>query len=149
MIEPEWFERMEIIGKVGTAFVEYLRQNPVGRAGVGADFHPENDSQTVYSFDVAVVLVVNKHATGEDAAPFMPDIAVDVQRPNERLKPMLDRAKDYLANGVRVVILIYPAKRIVEMLTPDISDLFIENDTLTIDLLPGFAVPIKSLFSGV
>jgi len=149
MIEPEWFERMEIIGKVGTAFVEYLRQNPIGRAGVGGDFHSVSDTQTIYSFDVAVVLDMSKPVTREGAVSYMPDIVVDVQKPDERLKPMQDRAKIYIAEGVRVIILIYPAKRIVEMLTPDMSDLFIENDTLTIDLLPGFAVPIKSLFSGV
>ena len=79
----------------------------------------------------------------------MPDIAVEIQSPDDSRKEMLDKADFYLANGVRVVVLIYTPKRIIEVLTPDDRELLNENDTLTVDLLPGFAVPVKSLFAGV
>jgi Uma2 family endonuclease len=79
----------------------------------------------------------------------MPDIVAEVQSPDRTLRMMADRATIYLANGVRVVVLIYPATRTVEVVTPDDTTLLTENDTLTLDLLPGFAVPVKSLFSGI
>jgi Uma2 family endonuclease len=135
---------------VGTEFNLYLRQHPIGRAGVEGAFHPANDQDNVRLPDVSLVLLdTEKPVTRKGATPYMPDIAVEVQSPDDTRKAMLDKAQFYLANGVRVVILIYTPKRIVEVLTPDDSALLTENDTLTIDLLPDFAVPIKTLFNGV
>lgn len=150
MIPADLFPSMVVLGEIGTAFALYLREHPVGRAGVGGvDFHPENDPQTIFSFDLAVVLDRNKPVTRVGAAPFMPDIVAEVQSPDRTLRMMADRATIYLANGVRVVVLIYPATRTVEVVTADDTTLLTENDTLTLDLLPGFAVPVKSLFSGI
>lgn len=88
---------MVVLGEIGTAFALYLRENPVGRAGVG------------------VLISILKT----------------------------------IANSVRVVVLIYPSMRTVEVVTPDDTTLLTENDILTLDLLPDFAVPVKSLFSGI
>lgn len=142
------FEHGEIVLELGTEFKLYLRQNPIGRATTEADFRPGEDRRNVRRPDISIVLGMDKPVAPEGATPYMPDIAVEVQSPNDPPKQMRDKADFYLANGVRVVILIYTPKRIVEVLTPDDRDLLNEHDTLTLDLLPGFAVPIKALFGG-
>lgn len=134
---------------LGAKFYNYLEQNPIGRAGVEGAFRPTTDKSNVRLPDISVVLDMERPVTRQGSAPYMPDIAVEIQSPDDSRKEMLDKADFYLANGVRVVVLIYTPKRIIEVLTPDDSILLTENDTLTLDLLPDFAVPVKSLFSGL
>ena len=142
-------EHSIIVLNLGTEFTIYFRQNPIGRAGVEGMFSLPDDRRNARLPDIHVELDLSKPVTREGAAPYMPDIAVEVQPPKDSPKKMFDKAHFYLANGVKVVILVYTPKRIVEVITPDDRDLLNENDMLTIDLLPGFAVPIKSLFNNL
>ncbi len=78
----------------------------------------------------------------------MPDLAVEVQSPDQSDKFMVDKAAYYLANGVRMVWLIYPEKRLVEVLTPDARYLLNDADALDGgDVLPGFSLPIGEIFA--
>lgn len=77
----------------------------------------------------------------------MPDLAVEVQSPGQSPKFMADKAAYYLENGVRMVWLVYPAKQIIEVLTPDSRELLTIEDTLDGgDVVPGFSVPVQKLF---
>ena len=72
-----------------------------------------------------------------------------MQSPNDTPQDMREKAAFYLANGAQIVWLAYTKKRrMVEALYADGEfDIFSEADTLTAgDLLPGFAVLVKSLF---
>lgn len=81
------------------------------------------------------------------AALYMPDLAVEAQPEGQSEGFMLDRALLYLANGTRMVWIIYPARQIVEVLTASERQLLTVDDTLTGgDVLPGFSVPIRDLF---
>jgi Uma2 family endonuclease len=85
----------------------------------------------------------------EGAVPLIPDLCVEVQSPGDTPKLMREKAAFYLANGAQIVWLAYTKKRrMVEALYADGEfDIFTEGDTLTAgDLLPGFAVLVKSLF---
>ena len=84
----------------------------------------------------------------EGAAPYMPDLAVEVQSPGQSDKLMADKAAYYLANGTRMVWLVYPEKRIVEVLTPDDRQLLNDENTLSGgDVLPNFSLPIREIFA--
>lgn len=84
------------------------------------------------------------------AVPQMPDLAVEVQSPSDSPKKLLDKAAYYLANGTRMVWLVYPDKRLVEVLTADDRQFFTGDDTLTGgDVLPGFSLPVKNIFRSV
>lgn len=83
----------------------------------------------------------------EGAIPFMPDLAVEVQSPGQGPKLMGEKAAYYLANGSRLVWLIYPDKRLIEVLTPDDRVFLTEEDTLGGgDVLPGFSVVVRDIF---
>jgi Uma2 family endonuclease len=62
---------------------------------------------------------------------------------------MRDTAAYYLANGSRLVWLVYPNYRLIEVYRPD-ADIVIlgEEDTLTGgDVLPGFELPVREVFA--
>lgn len=76
----------------------------------------------------------------------MPDLAIEIQSPGQSDKLMSDKADYYLANGTRMVWIIYK-KRIVEVRTQDDRQLLNEDDILDGgDLLPGFSVAVKDVF---
>jgi len=77
----------------------------------------------------------------------MPDLAVEVQSPGQSDKLMADKATYYLANGVRVVWLVYPRKGLVEVLTNEERNLLSGDETLDGgDLLPGFTLRVEDIF---
>lgn len=85
----------------------------------------------------------------EGAVPRMPDLAIEIQSPDDTVKAMREKAAYYLANGVRLVWLIFPQKRYVEVYRPCAEmEIFFGRDLLDGgDLLPGFTLPVQELFA--
>lgn len=130
------------------ALVAYLRENPIGRALVEARFRLPGD--TLHSVIPDLAFVSNEKGTpvSKGAAPYLPDLAVEVQSDGQSDKFMSDKAMYYLANGSRMVWLVYPQKRIVEVITKDARHLLtIEENITGGDVLPGFSFPIRDLFA--
>jgi Uma2 family endonuclease len=84
----------------------------------------------------------------EGAVPLIPDLCIEVQSPDDSPKQMRDKAAYYLANGARLVWLVYPKKRMVEALYPNGEfDIFTEDDTLSGgDVLPDFTLAVRDVF---
>jgi Uma2 family endonuclease len=60
---------------------------------------------------------------------------------------MSDKAAYYLANGSQMVWLIYPNRRLVEVLTADERYLLTVDGTISGgELLPGFSIAVRDLF---
>lgn len=136
-----------IIALLTGALVNYLQQNPIGRALVEARYRLSSDERNDVIPDLSFVMI-DKPVIRKGAAPFMPDLAVEVQSPDQSDKFMADKATYYLANGVRMVWLVYPDKRLVEVLTPD--DRHLLNDADTLDggsVLPDFSLAIRDIFA--
>ena len=77
-----------------------------------------------------------------------PDLAVEVVSPSDNANDVQDKAAEYLRCGVRVVWIVYPTTRQVHAVREE-GDVrvFRVGDELTCeDVLPGFAVPVASLF---
>ncbi len=83
----------------------------------------------------------------------MPDLAVDIQSPDERPHQMRQKALYYLQKSARVVWLIYPAVPGAELCTLQAgANLALESldlsEALTAEpILPGFALPLHDLFT--
>jgi Uma2 family endonuclease len=84
----------------------------------------------------------------EGAVPLIPDLCVEVQSPNDSPRTMRDKAAYYLANGARLVWLVYPKKRMVEVLYPNGEfDIFSEGETLSGgEVVPGFTMAVQDVF---
>ena len=77
-----------------------------------------------------------------------PDLVLEVLSPNDNAGEIRQKVADYLAVGVRLVWVAYPDTRVIDAFAADGSvRTFGPNATLDGgDVLPGFAVPVASLF---
>jgi Uma2 family endonuclease len=129
----------------GLLFV-FLRQHPLGYALVEARYQPPDDAGDLIP-DLSFVAHGHGPLVRQGAAPYLPDLAVEVQSEGQSERFMLDKALLYLAGGARMVWLIYPAREIVEVLTATERQLLTREDRLTGgDVLPGFSVAVRDLF---
>lgn len=87
--------------------------------------------------------------TDEPVPEIVPDLAVEVLSEGNTKQEMDRKLSDYFDAGVRLVWLVEPRKKTVEVFSArDASIVLDENATLTGDeVLPGFSLPLKSLFA--
>jgi Uma2 family endonuclease len=136
-----------IISLINFFIVQYLRQHLIGFCTVEARYRLPNDKENDLIPNLSFVANERGEITRSGPAPYMPDLAVEVQSEGQSKRFMLDKAILYLANGTRMVWIVYPESKILEVLTNDARDLLTINDTLTgRDVLPGFSVPVRELF---
>ncbi|MEQ8676952.1 MAG: Uma2 family endonuclease [Aggregatilineales bacterium] len=89
--------------------------------------------------------------TRKGAVPQMPTIAVEIKSPTDTYIKLREKAAYYLENGVFMVWLVFPEKRIIEVyqVGKDLK-ILLENDTISGgDVLPGFEMKVSDVFSGV
>jgi len=137
-----------IIAVLTAALMNYLRQNPIGRALVEARYGLPDDKLNDRIPDLSFITNEKGALVRKGAAFYMPDLAVEVQSPDQSDKLMADKAAYYLAHGTRMVWLVYPEQRIIEVLTPNDRQLLNENMTLSGgDILPNFTLPVREIFA--
>lgn len=78
----------------------------------------------------------------------MPDFAVEVKSTGNSYDELREKAKFYLGSGTKLVWLVYPERRIVEVYFEDgSSELFKEEHTLSGgDVLPDFEMKVSDVF---
>jgi Uma2 family endonuclease len=99
--------------------------------------------------DVCVLLGANATGLDVDRVPIAgaPDIAVEVISPTERASDSHEKVRSYLRSGTREVWQVYPKSLTVQIHRQENSHLAERDDTITSDLLPGFQLGIRSLFT--
>lgn len=159
LIDGEIVEKMptEEHGIVAANIVTWLNMyffnHPIGRVAVEALHRPSADDKHNDRLpDVSVVIDPDssKPVTRQGAAPFLPDICVEIKSPDDTYKAMADTAAFYLANGAKMVWLVYPEQKLVEVLTHDARELIGEVGMITAGaLLPEFSAPVSGFFRGI
>ena len=79
----------------------------------------------------------------------VPDLAIEVVSPNDRYSEIDDKVEGYLADNVQLVWVIDPQRRKVSIHTTDNDQPITLRQTAILtggDVLPGFSIPVKSLF---
>jgi len=139
-----------IAANIVTELNLYLRTNRIGRVAVEVRHQLPGDDQNDRLPDVSFTSQLDRPVVREGAVQHMPDLAVAVKSPDQTDKLMADKADFYLANGSRMVWLIYPRKRLVEVLTPDARYLLSGTDVISgDDVLPGFTMNVSDVFAGL
>lgn len=127
------------------AIGNYLEDNPIGYVYVEARYRPvgdeNNDRVPDVSFSTNPAIVERGPAAG------MPDLAIEVQSPDDDVRDMLQLAFFYLDNGAKLVWLaLFKTRRVVAVTKEDIITLD-ESDILEGgDILPGFKLPVSKIF---
>jgi Uma2 family endonuclease len=85
----------------------------------------------------------------DGAVPRMPDLAIEIQSPDDTVKAMREKAAYYLANGTRLVWLVFPRRRYMEVYRPDEEmEILFGSDVLDGgDVLPGFTLAVAEIFA--
>ncbi len=139
---------------LGSELSVHVRQHGLGVVG-GADAGCwlERDPDTVLIPD-AVFWSTARLSAGPLPTSFaeaVPDLVVEVVSPNDKRTDVYRKVAMWLAAGVQVVWVVWPASATVHVYRSD-ADLRVlgASDTLSGDeLLPGFALPLAAVFAGL
>jgi len=123
----------------------YLRSHSIGAPGIEVQIAlPDEDYAPIP--DLCVVRDREGVIDADEALPFMPDLVVEIQSPDQSDRFMREKSDWYIAHGCRMVIIVY-LKPIVEVQTPTERKLLTIDDTLDGgDVLPGFSVAVATLY---
>lgn len=137
-----------IASNINLAFALHARQQKTGRPGVEVRHQIPDDKRNSRLPDVSFTCARNP-LVDQGSVSGMPDLAVKIKSPDDTIKEMRDTAAYYLANGSRLVWLIYPNYRLVEVYRLDTDvEILGEEETLTGgDVLPGFTLPVREIFA--
>ena len=110
----------------------------------------EHDPDTVREPDVAF-FSAEKSPPGERVtgyAQVAPDLAVEIVSPSDRLPAVNDKALMWLRYGVRLVWVVRPDERRVDVHREGHAvAALMESDALDgLDVLPGFSCPVREIF---
>ena len=126
-----------------------LKTHPIGRATVEARHRSPDDDQNdrlpdvaFTSFERALPLVK------KGAVPQMPDLVIEIKSPDDSTTKLREKALYYLKNGARLVWLVFPDRKQVEVYTENAVQTLSLGDILDGgDVLPGFSLALKDLFA--
>jgi Uma2 family endonuclease len=132
---------------VVTPLHSFVKRDKLGRVGVEVRQRLPNDPLNSRMPDISFSSARRPLVT-RGGVPEMPDLAVEIKSPDDTVKEMREKAAYYLAHGARLVWLIYPAQRMIEVYTLDEVEILIEGDVLSGgDVLPGFSMPVADVFA--
>jgi len=154
---PTGFTHGDIVWELGSTLGVYVKQRRLGKvtaAETGYVLSPPGQPDTVLAPDVAFVRAERVPAPGDPAAVrflrLAPDLVAEVASPDQYRPEMADKAKLYLASGVRLVWMIWLNTKTADVWRPG-SDAPVQTlalgDALDgMDVVPGFRYPLADLF---
>ena len=130
-----------------------LRQTPpAGNAWSRSDSGVllERDPDTVREPDIAFTSVerLPLDADVPGYAEVVPDLVVEIVSPSDSRRGVNDKARMWLSHGVRLVWVVHPETRTVDVHRADHDAATLgEDDALDgMDVLPGFSCAVKAVF---
>ncbi|MBF6595510.1 MAG: Uma2 family endonuclease [Thermaceae bacterium] len=114
----------------------------------------ERDPDRVHGSDVLFLSadkLTPENGSQDSFWDVQPDGVAEVVSRNEGAHEVRRKLRDYLSIGTRLVLLIYPSTKEVEVHTPGgPAKTYYENDTLEFsEVLPGFRLEVAKLFQSI
>ena len=148
---PTGLEHGEIVMNLGGELRNFIKPRKLGKlAASDSGVWLERDPDTVREPDIAYFsaekIPLDARVTGY--AQVAPDLVVEVVSPSNSRQEVNDKALMWLRYGVRLVLVVHPNTRTVEVHREGHRVLTLtENDTLDgMDVLPGFTCAVKDIF---
>ncbi len=141
------FLHAKIQGLIITLLNLFLFDHPIAHVlpEIEVVLPDDNDNERVP--DVGVVLAKGHVLEPNRGLDFVPELVVEIQSPSQSDAFMRRKADYFLANGARIVWIVYPRLKLVEVLAREDRVLLGIDDTLTGgDVLPGFTCPVSRIF---
>src|SRR5581483_3955262 len=139
---------IELARLIGT----HVRAHNLGYV-TGADGGFKLSDKTVLAPDVGFVAKSRVTALPDRFFPLAPDLAAEVVSPTDSIFKVQRKAMKYIAYGTRLVWIIYPKEEAADVCRPSQEgDMSVQRITIDGaldggDVLPGFSLPLRDLFS--
>ncbi len=151
-MSPAGFMHGRIALKIGTYLNLFVLKHKLGEAyAAETGFILKRNPDTVRAPDVAFVTAERAARQSQETGFFegAPDLAVEVISPSETMDEIENKLFDYLNAGTQVVWLVFPRTQSItayRSLT-DIRTYSVEDAIDCAELLPGFTLTVKEIFS--
>jgi Uma2 family endonuclease len=145
------FNHGYIQANVGDLLLGYVRAHRLGHVTLGTGLITERNPDTVRGPDVAfwsAERIPLDRPVPQGYPEVAADLAVEVLSPDDRLRKVREKLREYFTGGVRMVWVVDPENRTVTVYrSPDEGRLLHESATLTgEDVVPGFSCPVAAFF---
>ncbi len=143
-----------LAGNIVRLLGNHVIPNNLGKVGVEIRHHKSSDKYNVRMPDVSFRRGSEPPMT-KGAVQQMPDLAVEIQSPDDKLRDMREKAHYYLQNGAQLVWLVYPRNRIIEVCTLntageiEVESVGAEGKVHGGSVLPGFELSLQEIFAVV
>ncbi len=147
---PDW-DHASISGYLTIILGYFILQQRLGRLVPELRINLPNDQFNSRQPDIVFVAATHGAFDGGAPLPIMPDLVVEVKSPRDTCAKMRLKANYYIDHGARLVWLVFPAKKTIEIYdaADDSIRTLTADDTLTNDaLFPGFSVSVAKIFEG-
>ena len=139
-----------IVMNLGAELRNFIKPRRLGwLVGSDSGVWLERDPDTVREPDVAFTSAEKIPLDAEipGYAEVVPDLVVEVASPSDSRREVHDKAQMWLRHGVRLVWVVYPNTRTVDVYRADGTATLGEEDSLDgLDVLPGFACGVGAIF---
>ncbi|HEU0079432.1 MAG TPA: Uma2 family endonuclease [Longimicrobiaceae bacterium] len=138
--------------KIGSSLLQHVEERQLGAAyGAETGFKLATNPDTVRAPDLAFLSRERAEAVGEvqGYVPGAPDLAVEVVSPGDTYGEVEEKVLEWLDAGTRMVVVVNPRRRtaVVYHSRDDIHVLSDEDVLDGGDVVPGWTLPVKSLFA--
>ena len=149
---PAGLEHGRVVANLTVLVLTAVRQNALGTvASNDPGVWVEKDPDTVRAPDVAFFSTERMDPTAAipGYAEIVPDLAVEVVSPNDRVTEVNDKARMWIDAGVKLVWVVWPQWHTVEVHQPGAATIELSGDATLDgqDVLPGFSTPISAIFA--
>ncbi|MCY3602094.1 MAG: Uma2 family endonuclease [Chloroflexi bacterium] len=147
---PTGREHGAIVMNLGVELGKFIKPRRLGwlvasDSGVWLERDPDTVREPDIAFTSAERSPLDVRVTGY--AEVAPDLVVEIVSPSDGRREVHDKAQMWLRHGVRLVWVVYPNTRTVDVYRADQTATLGEEDSLSgLDVLPGFACPVKAIF---
>lgn len=131
---------------------KYLEVNPIGELVSEVRHQLPDDDHNAKLPDISFTLNARLTPILErGAVPQMPDLAIEIQSPDDSIREMREKAAYYLANGSQRVWLFFVKARTIEVHQNGAPILVLTGEMKVEggDLLPGFSVSVNESYKGL
>ena len=148
---PTGHEHGKIVMKLGAALSNFVESRELGTL-VGSDSGVwlERDPDTVREPDIAFTSAekIPLDARIAGYADVVPDLVVEVVSPSDSRREVHDKARMWVSHGVRLVWVVHPETRTVDVHRADVAVSTLGEDDILdgMDVLPGFSCNVSAVF---
>ncbi|MBC8170832.1 MAG: Uma2 family endonuclease, partial [Anaerolineae bacterium] len=136
---------------IAAALLEFVIRHELGFVfGDGCNYKLPNADEVIP--DVSFIARGRGVPSFKAKLELAPDLAVEVVSPGNRERAMLDKVESYLASGTKLVWLVYPTIKVVDVYrlnndgSINIRKITVEGTLDGEDVLSGFTFPASNIF---